>query len=243
MTGCAVMAGPRTGALSWPSQGAQSIIEEACECRLIQRGSTGQCAHHQDPPRGQQVQPFAQEMAQPTAQAVSPYGVPDLAGDHETHARRLPPQSRPIGRDTVRWSIEMQDERPASHPPSTAQCTGELLTMPQPCGGGQHDGELRRELATTLGPAGGKNGATGPGAHAQAESMSLRPTAVVGLERALAHEKTPGTGGRHRCPRQKRRQAGRPPYDTDADLGGQTRCARHADNQDRSVDNPLSRLP
>jgi hypothetical protein len=36
-----------------------------------------------------------------------------------------------------------------------------------------------------------QNGAPGAGAHAQAEAVGLGPTAVVRLERALAHEVSP----------------------------------------------------
>jgi hypothetical protein len=45
------------------------------------------------------------------------------------------------------------------------------------------DGELVAALAT----AGGQHGATGAGAHAQAEAVDLRPPTVVRLERTLAH--------------------------------------------------------
>jgi hypothetical protein len=47
-----------------------------------------------------------------------------------------------------------------------------------------------RQFAATLGPAGGDDGATGTGAHAQPEPVLLGPSTVVRLEGALAHGRT-----------------------------------------------------
>src|SRR4051794_41909517 len=52
------------------------------------------------------------------------------------------------------------------------------------------------ELLATLAPTTGKDRPARAGPHPQPEPVGLRPTAVVRLERALAHEVTPTT--RHR---------------------------------------------
>jgi hypothetical protein len=43
------------------------------------------------------------------------------------------------------------------------------------------------DAGAALPPPGGKDCTPGPGPHTQPEAMRLRPTAVVRLERALAH--------------------------------------------------------
>src|SRR5919206_1270962 len=51
------------------------------------------------------------------------------------------------------------------------------------------------ELLATLAPTAGDDRPPGAGAHPQPEAVGLRPAAVVRLERALAHRRTPSTGG------------------------------------------------
>ena len=51
-----------------------------------------------------------------------------------------------------------------------------------------------RQLAAALAAAGGDDGAAGAGAHAQPEAVRLGPAAVVRLEGALAHGRTPSVG-------------------------------------------------
>src|SRR3954467_4649172 len=55
------------------------------------------------------------------------------------------------------------------------------------------------ELLATLAPTTGEDRPARAGPHAQPESVGLRPTAVVRLERALAHEVLPlhDIGGAH----------------------------------------------
>src|SRR3954453_19107845 len=56
------------------------------------------------------------------------------------------------------------------------------------CAAGSMPAASGRELAAALAAASSQDRATGAGAHAQAEAVGLGPTAVVRLERALAHE-------------------------------------------------------
>jgi hypothetical protein len=42
-------------------------------------------------------------------------------------------------------------------------------------------------MVAALAPAGGEDGASGPGAHAQPETMRPRAAPIVRLERALTH--------------------------------------------------------
>src|SRR5215210_4485909 len=84
--------------------------------------------------------------------------------------------------------------RPARRPDRTTAVNSGRRRR-RACAGSTSGGEL----VATLAPAAGEDRATGAGAHPQPEAVRLGPTAVVRLERALAHEGLPLLTTSMRC--------------------------------------------
>jgi len=78
-------------------------------------------------------------MPQAATKPVSAHCITDFAGDHEAHAGRLPLRNRPIGREMVHRSNEVEDEGAAGHAPTATHRVGELVAVPQPRGSGKHE--------------------------------------------------------------------------------------------------------
>src|SRR5215203_1941443 len=76
--------------------------------------------------------------------------------------------------------------RPAREPDRTTAVNSGRRRR-RACAGNTSGGELLAALA----PTGGDDGPSGARAHTQPEAVRLGPTAVVRLERALAHELLP----------------------------------------------------
>ena len=98
----------------------------------------------------------------------------------------------------------MQDQPRPPDPATTTNDQAELPSLGQPGCLGKHRGRSGRQAAATPAAASGHDRAAGPSAHAQPESVLLRPAAVVRLKGALAHGLTPdddqGTMVRSRVP-------------------------------------------
>jgi hypothetical protein len=122
--------------------------------------------------------------------------------------------------------IELQVDdygAPAGSSAAANHC-GEVSATPQSLRRGQHDylgirpdqRRLGRQLAAAFGAAGRQDRTAGTGAHAQPEAVGLRTTAVVRLEGALAHVKTPSSnyvGGGIGCRTQLYQSAAEQPLD------------------------------
>jgi len=79
---------------------------------------------------------------------------------------------------------------------------------------GQHEADLGtepsgRQLVAALAPAGGKDGASGPGPHPEAESVDSTAAPVARLERALAHGRAPYIVNSDQVPPDESRAANR----------------------------------
>ena len=75
-------------------------------------------------------------------------------------------------------------------------------------------GRSGRQLAAALAPASGEDGPACTGLHAQPEAVGLGPSAVVRLEGALAHCRSPGDGADAPQERARRRGCWRACMDT-----------------------------
>jgi hypothetical protein len=90
----------------------------------------------------------------------------------------------------------MDDEPRSSSPPAQPHGGGELRALAQP-GRGRKHGNSRvraasgRQALTALPTTCGEDGTTGASAHAQPKAVGLCASAVVRLERALAHSGAP----------------------------------------------------
>ena len=74
-----------------------------------------------------------------------------------------------------------------SRSPGTAKHGAELLRGAQPITGRQHTRTSSSQFGAALTAPGGEDRTAGAGAHSQAKAVRLGPTAIVGLEGALAH--------------------------------------------------------
>jgi hypothetical protein len=97
---------------------------------------------------------------------------------------------------------------PAPHRPS------EVLRPTHPRVPGQHEAGLGsepsgRQLVAALAPAGGKDGASGPGPHPETESVDSTAAPVARLERALAHGRAPYIVNSDQVPPDESRAANR----------------------------------
>jgi hypothetical protein len=63
----------------------------------------------------------------------------------------------------------------------------EVVSVRDPIRSGEHGTLLRGEFGATLAATGSKDGATGAGAHTEAETVHFGATTVVWLEGSLAH--------------------------------------------------------
>ena len=135
------------------------------------RHEVAQSPLHQVPGHGS---PTALETTKPTrgaagrpdrrARSTGPAGGPPAVG-HRSDGRG----ARPHGSERARSDGYWRRARPAAHASGS-------------------------EAVAALAAAGGQDGAAGAGAHPQAEAVGLVPTAVVRLERTLAHGFTPLEG-------------------------------------------------
>ena len=112
---------------------------------------------------------------------------PDRPSDDEADDRA----GRPASPASRRIGQVVHDQPAAPDPPPAGDHRTELSRPTQPVLVGQHREATRRrsgrQLAAALAAAGGEDGATGPGTHAQAEAVRLGAPAVVRLEGPLAH--------------------------------------------------------
>jgi len=126
-------------------------------------------------------------MTKSALHAVADRCIPDRLAHHEADPR---------------WSLglrvgsdQVDHKGPRTGPTAATDGGPEGLGVAEPMGRGQHgvrpacrrlasDGQALAPLAATL----GQDGATGAGAHAQAEPVHLVTAAVVRLVRTLAHE-------------------------------------------------------
>ena len=143
-------------------------------------------------PSGSRSSRSADQVPQPAPDPVADHRRPDRPRDDEAHPRGDRRHS-PVGVAGRR----VQHDQPGRPAPRRAarRVVGEVGATTQP-GAGRKHARSGREPGATLVAAGSEDRAAGPGAHAQAEAVGLGPTAVVGLERALAHSWAPGLVGR-----------------------------------------------
>ena len=134
-------------------------------------------------------------MTQPAAHLVAHHRVSHGLGHDEAGACR-----RGVRR---LLDVQMDDQSAATGSAATTERCGEVAALPQSLRRGQHDYQgipdrssvgSGRQLGPALDAAVGEDRAAGPGAHAQPETVGLRATAVVRLEGALAHVRTPNQG-------------------------------------------------
>ena len=118
-------------------------------------------------------------MPQSTADLVAHDSTSDGPGNGEGGGRR----------PTFSRDGQMHDEPRPSGPSAAAHRRLDVTGPPHPVRRWQHRGSLASggELGATLAPTSGQDRAACAGAHPQAETVNLRATAVVGLERPLAH--------------------------------------------------------
>jgi len=114
--------------------------------------------------------------------------------------RRGRPRSQHAGGASRQLRPDRSSRPRGARPGGSARCPrcgrDRRAALPQSRSGaatGRRPGARRsgREPRATLGPATGQDGATGAGAHPQAEPVGLRPPTVVRLEGALAHSWAP----------------------------------------------------
>ena len=170
------------------------------DCELLVAGARGrrQRPDHQHAPRGQDSQPVAAQVAQSSLDQVAGDGRAHGSGHDEPHAG--PGRGGPVQGRTGR-SPEVDDHQLTAAATAPAYDLPEMNGRGQAVAGGEHacvaarapasGGEAVAALATT----GGQDGATGAGAHPQAEPVGLVPAPVVRLERALAQRIHSTRGG------------------------------------------------
>jgi hypothetical protein len=181
---------PRSAALQCPSQ---SGIEVGHEGWIARRRGRRQSPYHEAAPSGEHIETITDQVPQPPLDQVADDGRPNRAGNRESGLRRhLHALSRP-GR-----KVEDEGLRSDSDIAGAArQHGGEILASPQPGRRGQHSGstsdqrESGRQAGAALGPTGRQDRAPGPGPHPETKAVRLGASAVVRLERALAHSGAP----------------------------------------------------
>jgi hypothetical protein len=156
------------------------------------------------------------------AHPIAHHGAADLTSDHEAGPRTGNPASTRLSSPWLALDVGVR-ERKMDHEPRTSRPStqphggGEVGALAQP-GRGRKHGNSRfratsgRKALTALPTASGENGATGASAHAQPKAVGLCASAVVRLERALAHSRAPRKGPvrpgvQRRCGPQVRRNS------------------------------------
>ena len=122
---------------------------------------------------------------------VSQPALHTVAGD--SRADGLAHHESDTDRRFLRWHPQVGDKGACAGSATMSRCTPEVLTRREPVLPGQQgradslvgsDGDLLAALAATR----GQDGATGAGAHAEAETVLLVTATVVRLVGALAHD-------------------------------------------------------
>jgi len=167
-----------------PKQSSDYQVEVGGKIRLA-RSSCARCsAQYKQATSRQRPQVPAGKMPEPSADPIADYGAADSAPHDETDKRIL------AGTGGLDEQMP-RDERPTCPAPASRR-RGEVSPPPHPRRSGKHgrhhlpaasDADARAALPAPR----GQDCATGPGAHAQPEAMSLRPTAVIRLKRTLTH--------------------------------------------------------
>ncbi len=174
-------------------QPLQCGIEIAGKLTVIGFARARQGSHHHQATGGQRFEPVTHEVAQPAFDTVADHRAAHRLAHDETRTCRGDSSPRRV---RVRFGAEVDDEEWAPGPASSSNRGREVLAPPQPRLGRQHVMDLEsgcsgRQAGATLATAGREDRAAGTGAHAQAEAVGLRATAVVRLEGALAHSGAP----------------------------------------------------
>lgn len=175
------------------ARGSEGRVEIGAEFVEGSGRSRGQGPDHERSARRERTQPGPHQVTQPAANLVADNRIAHRLG-HDKAGARLGGLRRLIDE-------EMDHQGSATGSAATADRRGEVGATPQSLRSSQHDylasGPARvgsgRQLAAALGTAGGEDGAAGPGAHAQPETVGLGAPAVVRLIGALAHVRTPSS--------------------------------------------------
>jgi hypothetical protein len=126
-------------------------------------------------------------MSEPAAHPVADHRAAHGAAHHESDAGRF------TGRVPDQ---QVRGQQAASRPPAVPHRHGELRAVPHACLRGKHQrrlttvrgrGQSGAQPGAPLAPARSKDRPPGAGAHAQAESVRPRATAIVRLKCTLAH--------------------------------------------------------
>ena len=139
-------------------------------------GGTWQSPQHDIPARRCLSQEVEAGRAHATSNRVANNGATDGLSDNEAE----PGWGVARGRD-VHHHVGRR------HPTTLAHDRSEVTGLGHPVRPCQHRVVLRGQFGATLATTSGQDGAAGAGTHAKTESVYLRTTPIVRLERSLAH--------------------------------------------------------
>jgi len=178
--------GFRTATSGRPEGRREGAVEVGGQGSRARRGRIG--PHHDEGTRRQSRQAISRDVTQLPLHAIPHHRRSDRLGHDKTHSCR---------RGRIRTgAVQMDDQGLTTGATTFAHSSCEFTAVTHAVSAGQHPSDRGRpgsggDFRATLPATSRQNGATGAGAHTQAEAVRLGTAPVVRLKRPLAHVRTP----------------------------------------------------